>query len=174
FGIFSLHSNYTCKASHSGTPNITEDYEEDNEPETQPPPRRRQSRAPANLGGFFAEPPLARTRISLLPGQLRMPPLETISGFAPGQARLTSEQAQVIGRLAQYIAGMWGSNPAPLSIRLVGYIDENEWDGQLGAQRAVAVQVELGRAIGALNPGLAARIQFTPTNCGFSTGGRRV
>jgi hypothetical protein len=174
FGEFSCGRDCACKACRSGTPNLAEVYEEDNEPEPPPPPRRRQSRAPANLGGFFAELPLARPRISLLPGQLRMPPLETISGFAPGQARLTSEQAQVIGRLAQYIAGMWGSNPAPLSIRLVGYIDENEWDGQLGAQRAVAVQVELGRAIGALNPGLAARIQFTPTNCGFSTGGRRV
>jgi hypothetical protein len=174
FGEFSCGRDCACKACRSGTPNLAEVYEEDDQPEAPQPPRRRQSRRTANLGGVFEEPPLAKPRISLLPGQLRMPPLETIYGFAPGQARLTPEQAQRIGRLAQYVAGMFGSNPAPLSIRLVGYIDENEWDGQLGAQRAAAVQVELGRAIAGLNPGLAARIQFTPTNCGFSTGGRRV
>ncbi len=174
FGEFSCGRDCACNACRSGTTNLAEVYEEDDQPEPPQPPRRKQSRRSANLEGFFEEPPLAKPRISLLPGQLRMPPLETIYGFAPGQARLTPEQAQRIGPLAQYIAGMLGSNPAPLSIRLVGYIDENEWNGQLGAQRAAAVQLELGRAIAALNPGLAARIQFTPTSCGFSTGGRRV
>jgi hypothetical protein len=55
-GEFGCGAGCSCKACSSGTPNLAEVYEEDNEPEPTPPPPRRQSRAPANLGGFFGEP----------------------------------------------------------------------------------------------------------------------
>jgi hypothetical protein len=73
-GEFSCGADCSCKQCRS---NLAEVYEEDEIPETAP------SKAAPKIGAWFGEPP-PQPRVSLMPGQLRMPAFETVTGYAPG------------------------------------------------------------------------------------------
>ena len=120
--------------------------------------RRRLPQPPATpkMGGWFGEPPLPRPRVSVMPAQLRMPPFEVLTGYAPGQWRLRPAQLARIQRLAEHIVRTWTTaSPVYRGPRLSDSPSQPE--AQAGLQRAVAARAALTDAIRRLNPGIWTR-----------------
>ena len=127
------------------------------------------------MAGPFGEPPPA-PRVSLLPGQLRMPAFETLTGYAPGGWRLSPEQLARIQRLAEHIVRTWTTGSPVTGVRLIGFAEPAE--AQAALQRAGAARAALTDAISRLNPGILRGIQFSTEDGGptpaASGGVRRV
>jgi len=124
-----------------------------------------------DLSGLGQLTPPPRPRPSLLqPGpQLRMPPHETITGFARDASTLTGAQLERVNRVAGFIASTWPGNAAITSVRVTGYINVDEWQPGLGARRANAVRDALLSALNRLRPGLATRLRWVVEDRGAST-----
>ncbi|HEV7397406.1 MAG TPA: hypothetical protein VGN86_12915 [Pyrinomonadaceae bacterium] len=129
--------------------------------------------------GYFAlgqlQPPQLtvppQPRPSLLqPGpQLRLPPYETIVGYARDRSSLTSAQLDRVRRVADFIASTWPGNGAITSVRVTGYIDTDEWLSGLGEQRALAVRAAMLAALNQARPGLSANIRLITEDRGLGS-----
>jgi outer membrane protein OmpA-like peptidoglycan-associated protein len=165
-----------CRRTANSVPGLGERYvreEEEQAPPPRPsqaPPQRVQPPAP-NFGGWgrFGEL-LPRPRNLLTGGlQLRMPPFETITGFARGGASLGAAQLDRVKRAAEFIARSWRGTSMVTSVRITGYIDPQEWQSDLGQQRAAAVRDALVQAINSQHPGLATRLRWIIEDRGVSS-----
>ena len=153
-GEFGCGADCSCKSCRSAS-NVGEVYEK----EEIPPPAPATPPTAAKMGGWFGEPPLSRPRVSVMPGQLRMPPFEVLTGYAPGHWRLNQAQLARIQRLAQHIVRAW-TTPSPVTgVRLIGFAEPPE--AQAGLQRALAARAALTDAISRLNPGVLRGIKFS-------------
>ena len=125
----------------------------------------------ARLRGYGLGQLPARRRPTLLSPdmQLRMPPYETIEGFARDAASLNSAQVDRVNRVADFIARSWTGTSPITSVRVTGYINGDEWQSDLGGRRATAVRDALFTAINRIDPGLVTRINWTTEDRGFST-----
>jgi hypothetical protein len=122
-----------------------------------------------SVAGGFGEEPAWRRRLSLTPGlQLRLPPFEVITGFTVGSATLTAAHLARIDGVGQFIVRSWSTANPIISVRLAGYIDANEWQGDLGRRRAEAVQAALLDVVRRVQPELLARVRFEVEDRGFS------
>ncbi len=156
-GEFGCGADCSCKNCRSAA-NVGEVYEKE---EIAPP---AQPRTAAKMGGWFGEPPLRRPRVSVMPGQLRMPPFEVLTGYAPGQWRLNQAQLARIQRLAEHIVRAWTTASPVTGVRLIGFAEPPE--AQAGLQRAIGARAALTDAIGRLNPGVLRGIQFSAEDGG--------
>ena len=93
-----------------------------------------------------------------MPGQLRRPPFEVLTGYAPGQWRLNAAQLGRIQRLAEHIVHTWTISSPTSRVRMVGFAEPSE--PQAALQRAVAARDALADAVGRLNPRIGHAIQF--------------
>ena len=112
-----------------------------------------------------------RPRPSLLqPGpQLQMPPYETIVGFGRDISSLSAVQRERVNRVAQFIASTWPGNAAISSVRLTGYINNEEWQAGLGERRAIAVRDALLSALNQTRPGLATQLRWITEDRGMGS-----
>lgn len=135
-----------------------------------PQSQLRPSPGSARLSGYGLGQLPSRRGPTLLPPnmQLRMPPHETIEGFARDAASLSSSQIDRVNRVADFIARSWTTASPITSVRLTGYINRDEWQSGLGARRATAVRDALISALNRLRPGLVTRINWTTEDRGFS------
>jgi len=154
-GEFDCGADCSCKSCRSGAAsNLGEVYEKEN----MPPPAPAQPPIP-KIGGWFAEAPLPRPPISVMPRKLRRPPFEVLTGYAPGQWRLNDAQLGRIQRLAKHIVRTWTITSPVSRVRVIGFAEPAE--APVGLQRAVAVRAALTDAIGRLNPGIGRAIPFS-------------
>ena len=112
-----------------------------------------------------------RRRLTLLPpgeAQLRMPPFETISGFARDAVRLTTPQIERVNRVADFVARSWAGSSPITSIRLAGHINADEFQPGLGTGRATAVRDALISALNGQRPGVVTRINWTIEDRGYA------
>jgi len=165
FGEFGCGAGCSCKACQSGASKLSEVYEEDDNPPP-PPPRLRTRRAPATMGMYFGQVAPFERRVSLLPGQLRMPAFDTVTGYASGQWRLTPPQLSQIARVAEHVVRTWATASPVTGIRLIGFADAAE--GSIASQRTGAVRAALIDAINGLNPGILRGITFSSEDGGAS------
>ena len=170
-GEFGCGADCSCKSCRSPS-NLGEVYEKEEIPSPSPakPP------AAPKVGGWFGEPPFTWPRVSVVPGQLRMPPFEVLTGYAPGQWRLNQAQLARIQRLAEHIART-KTTPSPVTgVRLIGFAEPAE--AHVGLRRAVGARAALADAISQLSPGVLGGVKFSAEDGGptaASAGGvRRV
>jgi hypothetical protein len=97
-----------------------------------------------------------------------MPAFETITGFARGGGVLSAGQRERVKRTAEFIARSWAGTSPITSVRVTGYIDANEWEPDLGQQRAVAVRDALVRALNDSRPGMPGRLRWITEDRGLS------
>ena len=153
-GEFACGADCSCKACRSSSvSNFGEVYER----EEMPPPAATKPPVP-KIGGWFAEAPLPRPPISVMPGHLRRP-FEILTGYAPGQWRLNNAQLGRIQRMAEHIVRTWTITSPVSRVRVIGITEPAE--APVGLQRAVAARAALRDAIGRLNPGIIRAIQFS-------------
>lgn len=81
---------------------------------------------------------------------------------------MNTAQLQRVNRVAEFIAQSWRGTSPITSVRITGYIDANEWQSDLGQQRAVTVRDALVSALGSGRPGLAMRLRWIIEDRGFS------
>jgi hypothetical protein len=153
-GEFGCGADCSCKSCRSAS-NVGEVYEKEEIPSPAPatPPTT------PKMGGWFGQPPVPRARVSAMPAQLRMPPFEVLTGYPPGQWRLSPAQLARIQRLAEHIVRT-STITSPVSrVRVIGFAEPAE--APAGLQRAVAARAALRDAIGRLNPSIIRAIQFS-------------
>ena len=114
-------------------------------------------------------PPPPRPSLLQPAPQLRMPPYETIVGFARDVSTLTAAQVERVNRVADFIASTWPGNGAITSVRVTGYINTDEWKTGLGEQRALAVRATLVSALNRLRPNLATRLRWITEDRGLGS-----
>jgi hypothetical protein len=131
-GEFGCGAGCPCKSCRSAA-NVGEVYEK----EQIAPPAPAKPAAP-KMAGWFGEPPLPRPRVSVMPGQLQMPPFEVLTGYARGQWRLNQAQLARIQRLAEHIVRAWTTASPVTGVRLIGFAEPPE--AQTGLQRAVGAR----------------------------------
>lgn len=154
-GEFGCGADCSCKSCRkTAASNLGEVYEREEVAPSAPatPP------AAPKIGGWLGEPPLAIPCISVVPGQLRMPPFEILIGYAPGQWRLDQARFARIQRLAEHIVRAWTTASPVAAVRLIGFAELPE--ARAGVQRAVAARAALMDAIRRLNSGFVRAIQF--------------
>ena len=105
---------------------------------------------------------------ALLTNQLQMPPFETITGFPTGGSSLNAGQIARINQTAEFIKNSWNGSSPIASVRVTGYINSDEWQRELGEQRAVAVRDALVTALGRLRSTLPSQIRWVIEDRGFS------
>ena len=158
-GEFGCGADCSCKSCRSPS-NLGEVYEKEEIPSPSPakPP------AAPKVGGWFGEPPFTWPRVSVVPGQLRMPPFEVLTGYAPGQWRLNQAQLARIQRLAAHIART-KTTPSPVTgVRLIGFAEPAE--AHVGLRRAVGARATLADAISQLSPGVLGGVKFSAEDGG--------
>jgi thioredoxin 1 len=158
-GEFGCGADCSCKSCRSAS-NVGEVYEKE---ESAPPAPAKPPAAP-KMGGWFGEPPLTRPRVSVMRGQLQIPPFEVLTGYAPGQWRLNQAQLSRIQRLAQHIVRAWTTASPVTGVRLIGFAEPPE--AQAGLQRAVAARAALTDSINRLNSGVLRGINFSAEDGG--------
>ncbi len=162
-----------CRRTAGSMSGLGERYVPEEEQEIPPPaptPTERARPPASNLSGWgwFGEE-LPRRRISLTGDlQLRMPASETVTGFPRGGAGLNTAQLERVNRVAEFVAQSRRGTSPIMSVRITGYIDPNEWQSDLGRQRAVAVRDALVRALNRLSPGLPTRVRWITEDRGLS------
>ena len=132
-GEFGCGADCSCKSCRSAS-NVGEVYEK----EEIPPPAPATPPATPKMGGWFGEPPFPRPRVSVMPAQLRMPPFEVLTGYAPGQWRLSPAQLARIQRLAEHIVRAWTTASPVTGVRLIGFAEPAEAQAGLHGQSARA------------------------------------
>ena len=120
-GEFGCGADCSCKSCRSAS-NIGEVYEK----EEIAPPAPAKPPATPKMGGWIAEPALPRPRVSAMPGQRRKPPFEVLTGYAPGQWRLSPAQLARIQRLAEHVVRAWTTASPVTGIRLIGFAEAAE------------------------------------------------
>jgi hypothetical protein len=155
-GEFGCGAGCSCKSCRSAASNLSEAYEKEEAPAPSKPQPPRGSAS--KIAGPFGEPPLA-PRVSLLPGRLRMPAFETLTGYAPGAWRLSPAQLARIRRLAEHIVRTWTTGSPVTGVRLIGFAEPAE--AQAAVQRAGAARAALSDAITRLNLSILHSIQFS-------------
>jgi hypothetical protein len=162
-GEFGCGADCSCKSCRSAS-NIGEVYEK----EEIVPPAPAKPPATPKMGGWIAEPALPRPRVSAMPGQRRKPPFEVLTGYAPGQWRLSPAQLERIQRLAEHVVRAWTTASPVTGIRLIGFAEAAE--PQAALQRASAARAAISDAIGRQNPGVLRRIHFRTEDGGSAPG----
>ncbi|HYT54606.1 MAG TPA: hypothetical protein VEQ38_07835 [Verrucomicrobiae bacterium] len=152
-----------CKSCAS---NLAEVYEEEKPAPPAPPPKARP--ASPKIGAWFGEPPLLQPHASLMPGQLRMPAFETLTGYAPGGWRLNQAQLAQIQRLAAHVIRTWTTTTPVTGIRLIGFAEAGE--PQAALQRTDAARAAINAAVSQLNPRILRGIQFSSEDGGSAPG----
>jgi hypothetical protein len=158
-GEFGCGAGCSCKQCRS---NLAEVYEEEEIPE----PAR--SKTAPNMGAWFGELPPPQRHVSLMPGQLRMPAFETLTGYAPSAWRLNQVQLAQLQRVAEHVIRTWTTASPVTGIRLIGFADAVE--PQAGLQRADAARAAITAAITRLNPRILRGIQFSSQDGGSALG----
>ena len=159
-----------CRQTPGGISGFEEYYvpEEEDEPSPPTPPRIQQGASRINGFGWYGEP-APRLRRQRAESRLRMPAFETITGFAPDIAVLTTAQTERVNHAADFIARSWDRASPITSVRITGYIDRNEWQHELGQHRAAAVRDALIHTLDSLRPRLAERLRWIIEDRGLST-----
>ena len=158
-GEFGCGANCSCKQC---TSNLAEVYEEEEIPEPGP------STTAPKMGAWFGELSPPQARVSLMPGQLRMPAFETLTGYAPGGWRLNQAQLAQIQRVAEHVIRTWTTSSPVTGIRLIGFAEAAE--PQAALQRADAARAAITTAVNRLNPGILRGIQFSSEDGGSAPG----
>ena len=158
-GEFGCGAGCSCKQCRS---NLAEVYEEDEIPE------KAASKATPKMGAWFGELPPPQRHVSLMPGQLRMPAFEVITGYARGGWRLNQAQLAQIQRVAEHIIRTWTTTSPVTGIRLIGFAEATE--PQAALQRADAARAAITAAISRSNPRILRGIQFSSKDGGSAPG----
>jgi hypothetical protein len=158
-GEFSCGAGCSCKQCRS---NLAEVYEEEEVPEKAP------SKGAPKMGAWFGELPQPQPQVSLMPGHLRMPAFETLTGYAAGGWRLNRTQRAQIQRVAEHVIRTWTTSSPVTGIRLVGFAEAAE--PQAALQRADAARAAITAAISTLNPRILRAIQFSSEDGGAVPG----
>jgi hypothetical protein len=158
-GEFSCGADCSCKQCRS---NLAEVYEDEEIPKTAP------SKAAPKIGAWVGELRPRRSRVSLMPGQLRMPAFETLTGYAPGGWRLNQAQLAQIQRVAEHVIRTWTTTSPVTGIRLVGFAEATA--PQAALQRADAARAAITAAIRMSTPSILPGIQFSSENGGSAPG----
>ncbi len=157
-GEFGCGADCSCKSCRSAS-NVGEVYQKE---EIAPPASARPTAAP-KMAGWFGESPFPR-------------PFKVLSGYPPGEWRLSPAQLAQIQRLAEHIVRAWTTASPVTGVRLIGFAEPTE--AQAGLRRAVGARAALTDAISRLNPGVLGGVQFSAEDGGLipASGGtvRRV